>query len=117
MKKLSIFIVLMSFCLGAFCIDIQAKQKMNMLFIMTDQQQYFTMKAYGNDVIQTPNLDTLAVNSFIFENAYVSQPVCSPGRGTIMSGLYPHSHRVINNDLTLPVELPVLPEIRSRTSL
>lgn len=111
MKNLSIFIVLMSFCPGGFCIDIQAKQKMNMLFIMTDQQQYFTMKAYGNNVIHTPNLDKLAANAFVFEHAYVSQAVCSPGRGTIMSGLYPHSHGVINNDLTLPVELPVLPEM------
>ncbi len=50
------------------------KTKPNLLFIWTDEQQYFTMKAYGNEIIQTPNLDRLASGSFVFEKAYVTQP-------------------------------------------
>ena len=45
------------------------------------------MACYGNDDIQTPNLNALADQSFVFENAYVSQPVCTPSRTTIMTGL------------------------------
>ena len=75
--------------------------KPNLLFILTDQQRADTLGCYGNNVIQTPNLDALARESFVFENAYVSQPVCTPSRATIMTGLYPHTHGCITNNTAL----------------
>ena len=42
----------------------------NLLLIITDQQSYDTLGAYGNNQIQTPNLDSLAEQSYIFENTY-----------------------------------------------
>ena len=75
--------------------------KPNLLFILTDQQRADTLGCYGNNVIQTPNLDALARESFVFENAYVSQPVCTPARATIMTGLYPHTHGCITNNTAL----------------
>ena len=44
----------------------------NLVYIFTDQQRADTMAAYGNDWIETPNLNRLADESFVFENAYVS---------------------------------------------
>jgi arylsulfatase A-like enzyme len=85
--------------------------KPNLLFIWTDEQQYFTMKAYGNEVIQTPNLDRLASESFVFEKAYVTQPVCTPDRASVMTGLYPHTHGCVSNNIPLPAEVKTLPEI------
>ena len=61
--------------------------KPNIFFILTDQQRRDSLAAYGNDWIETPNLNALAERSFVFENAYVSQPVCTPARSTIMTGL------------------------------
>ena len=87
------------------------KIKPNLLFIWTDEQQYFTMKAYGNEIIQTPNLDRLASGSFVFEKAYVTQPVCSPDRATVMTGLYPHTHGIVANNIPLPEQVKTLPEI------
>jgi hypothetical protein len=55
-------------------------RKPNILFILTDQQRRDSMRAYGNNWIKTPNLDKLADKSFVFENAYVTQPVCTPAR-------------------------------------
>jgi len=52
----------------------------NLIFILTDQQRWDTMGCYGNDWIETPALDGLAAHSFVFENAYVTQPVCTPSR-------------------------------------
>ena len=52
----------------------------NLVYIFTDQQRADTMAAYGNDWIQTPNLNRLADDSFVFENAYVSSPICTPSR-------------------------------------
>ena len=72
-------------------------QRRNLVFICTDQQRTDTMAAYGNHWIQTPNLNELSTRSFIFENAYVAQTVCSPARATMMTGLYPHSAGVIKN--------------------
>ena len=67
------------------------RSKPNLLFIFSDQQRFDTMACYGNEIIQTPHLDALAQKSFVFENAYVSQPVCVAARTTIMTGLYPHT--------------------------
>ena len=58
----------------------------NILFIFTDQQRADTMACYGNTLIHTPNLNALADGSFVFENAYVSTPICAPSRSTIMTG-------------------------------
>ena len=60
--------------------------KPNLLFIFTDQQRADTMSCYGNDLIETPNLNRFADSSFVFENAYVSTPICTPSRSTIMTG-------------------------------
>ena len=49
--------------------------KPNLVFIFSDQQRYDTMACYGNHWINTPNLNELALRSFIFRNAYVTQPV------------------------------------------
>ena len=65
--------------------------KPNVLFIITDQQRFDTLRCYGNEWIQTPNLDALADRSFVFENAYVTQPVCTPARSSLLTGLYPHT--------------------------
>ena len=68
----------------------------NLVFIFSDQQRYDTMACYGNDWIKTPNLNALSEESFIFERAYVSQPVCTPARATIVTGLYPHNSSPMN---------------------
>ena len=71
--------------------------KKNLVFICSDQQRTDTMNCYGNDWVKVPNLNTLASQSFVFENAYVTQAVCTPARATMMTGLYPHSAGVIRN--------------------
>lgn len=99
---------------GLFTISANAqkpKQKTNLLFIWTDEQNYFTMKAYGNNVIKTPALDSLADESFVFEKAYVTQPVCSPSRGSVMTGMYPHTHGITTNNIPLDENIKTLPEI------
>ena len=63
-------------------------KKPNLIFIMSDQQRFDTISCYGNDWINTPNLNKLSEESFVFKNAYVTQPVCAPARGSIISGLY-----------------------------
>ena len=83
----------------------------NLLFIFTDQQRYDTLSVYGNTKVRTPNLDKLASQSAVFKETYVSQPVCTPARATIMTGLYPHTHTLITNNLLLPEDKHTVAEL------
>jgi arylsulfatase A-like enzyme len=88
-------------------------RKTNLLFIFTDQQRADTLGCYGNPLVQTPNLDRLAGQSVLFENAYITQPVCTPARSSIMTGLYPHANGCTQNNLPLRAEVPTIAEMVS----
>ena len=87
------------------------RNKPNLLFIWTDEQRADTMAAYGNTKIHTPNLNKLAQESIVFQNAYVTQPVCTPNRSAVMTGLWPHTSGCIKNNIPLPSDVPCLPEL------
>jgi arylsulfatase A-like enzyme len=86
----------------------------NLLFFLTDQQRRDTMAAYGNHQIHTPNLNKLTSEAVVFETAYVTQPVCTPSKGCMLTGLYPHTHGATHNNFPLPASIPVLPEMLRR---
>ena len=87
--------------------------KYNLLFIYTDEQRRDTLGAYGNTLIQTPNLDSLASRSFVFDKTYVTQPVCTPSRSSLLTGLYPHTSGCIENNIPLADDTLCLPEMLS----
>lgn len=84
--------------------------KPNLLFLQTDQHRYDTMAAYGNHRFRVPVMNRLAAESVVFDRCYVSQPICTPSRATLMTGLWPHQHGCIDNNLPLPAAAPTLPE-------
>ncbi|WP_345327865.1 sulfatase-like hydrolase/transferase [Novipirellula rosea] len=65
----------------------RADERPNIVFFFADDQTTSTLGCYGNDVIQTPNIDGLAARGTRFENAFVSQAICWVSRTTILSGL------------------------------
>lgn len=67
----------------------QASGKPNILFILIDDLGCCDLTGFGSTFYETPNLDRLAEQGVVFENAYASCPVCSPTRASIMSGKYP----------------------------
>jgi len=83
----------------------------NLLFLFTDEQRADTLAAYGNQAIQMPNLNRLASEAVVFEKAYVTQPVCSPSRASIMTGLYPHTTGCTANNISLRKDTLCLPEM------
>lgn len=83
----------------------------NLLFIYTDEQAFNTLKAYGNSRICMPNLDRLARQSVVFDETYVTQPVCTPSRSTLLTGLYPHTNGCTENNIPLKPETLCLPEM------
>ncbi len=88
-----------------------AGRRPNLLFIWTDEQRSDTMACYGNSFIKAPNLNRLAGTSFVFERAYCAQPLCSPSRATILTGMWPHTHGLIRNNVPLPKEHPTIAEM------
>lgn len=60
----------------------------HVLIMFTDQQRYDTIAAQGNPAIQTPNLDTLARDSVVFNHCITPSPVCVPARLSLFSGQY-----------------------------
>ena len=87
-----------------------APDRPNLVYIFTDQQRADTMAAYGNDWIETPNLNRLGEDSFVFENAYVSSPICTPSRSTQMTGLWPHTNGCTKNNIPLADNIETLAE-------
>ena len=86
-------------------------KKPNLLFIYTDEQAYKTMAAYGNPHIEMPNLDGLALVSTLYERAYVTQPVCTPSRSTLLTGQWPHTNGCTANNVPLSVDTRCIPEM------
>ena len=80
----------------------------NILFLMTDQMQGRVLDP--EHVCQTPNLDALAQRGVRFTRAYTPNPVCSPARASLMTGLLPHSHGVLQVTHCTPDDQAVLRE-------
>ena len=68
----------------------------NLLLIVTDNQSPGLLGAYGNRDILTPNIDRLAEEGMLFEQAYATSGVCSPTRATLLTGLLPSQTGVHN---------------------
>lgn len=72
-----------------------AKRK-NIVFILTDDQGLWSLGCYGNREVISPNIDALAQRGALFENFFCTSPVCSPARASIMTGLLPSQHGVVD---------------------
>ena len=83
-------------------------KRMNVLFIMTDQQRADHLGCAGNPVLKTPNIDSIAREGVRFENAYVTNPMCMPNRACLLTGLYPNMHGVRTNGINLPLNVPTI---------
>jgi choline-sulfatase len=83
----------------------------NLLFLFADEHRADALGAYGNNRIQTPNLDGLARRATVFERAYATQPVCTPSRASLLAGLWPHTSGCTQNNLPLPAATPTLAEM------
>ncbi len=76
----------------------------NILIVCTDQQRSDTLGCYGNSQVSTPNIDGLAAEGTLFENAFVQSPICSPSRGSFMTGRYPRTTRLRQNGQIMPAD-------------
>lgn len=70
----------------------------NVILIISDDQAWTDYSFMGHGHIQTPNIDQLAKDSLTFTRGYVPSSLCRPSLATMITGLYPHQHKIVGND-------------------
>ena len=88
-----------------------AERPKNILLLWTDQQRADTVGTSKEPLLQMPNLERLAASGALFEQAYCAQPVCSPARASVLTGVYPHANGVIDNKIDLSPNVPTIAEL------
>lgn len=83
----------------------------NILIIQADQHRHDCLGCTGNSDVRTPNIDAIAYDGTIYENAFCPYPVCTPSRFSFLTGLYVHQHLAWSNHCTIPAGLPTFPKI------
>jgi len=85
-------------------------ERPNVLCLVMDQLRRDHLGCYGNPMVRTPNLDRLAARGMVFEDAFVSNPLCMPARATFFTGLMPRAHGVRTNGIPLDPSVPTMTE-------
>lgn len=102
--------------------------KPNVIVIVADQMRRHSLGFWqkenhthlltgSSDLVITPNLDKLAAKGAVFTQAIANYPLCSPFRGMLLSGLYPHKNGVTNNtridrpNVGLRTDITTLPKV------
>jgi arylsulfatase A-like enzyme len=88
-----------------------AQRKPNLVLFLPDQQRADTIACYGGSKVHAPNLNKLASESVVFQRAYVTHPVCTPSRSSLMTGTWPHINGCTRNSVPLDRRFRVFPEL------
>ena len=72
-------------------------ERPHIIFIITDQQRFDTIRALGNYHIDTPNIDRLVGEGVTFTDCYITAPSCAPSRASLFTGYYPHTTGILKN--------------------
>jgi len=72
----------------------------NVVIILSDDQGWGDYGFMGHPVVRTSHLDALAARSLVYERGYVVSPLCRPSLASIATGLHPHEHGVVGNDVS-----------------
>lgn len=78
-----------------------AQAKPNIVFILADDLGYGQVGAYGQQIVQTPNLDKMSQEGMRFTDYYSGSALCAPARATLMTGLH-SGHSPIRNNVEFP---------------
>ena len=76
----------------------QTQSKPNIIYILADDLGYAEVGAYGQEKIETPNIDLLAKNGMLFTQHYTGAPVCAPARSSLLTGTHMGHSYIRGND-------------------
>jgi arylsulfatase A-like enzyme len=81
-------------CLAVLAAPVQAADRPNIIFIMSDDHAAHAISAYGSQVNTTPNIDRLAREGLRLDHVFVTNSICTPSRAAILTGQYSHVNGV-----------------------
>lgn len=76
----------------------------NIVFIMSDDHAVRAVSAYGDSLVETPNIDRIAANGVRFDRAYVGNAICGPSRATALTGMHSHGNGFYSNEWSGPFD-------------
>ena len=85
--------------------------KPNVVIVFSDQLATWALSCYGGTEIKTPNIDALAKNGVQFYNAYCLKAVCTPSRGSMLTGLYPFANESETNQMLLNTKVETYADV------
>ncbi|WP_372796476.1 sulfatase [Pontiella sp.] len=83
---------------GALCLpllSVAVPKTPNIIMIMSDDQGWGDVGFNGHPELKTPNLDRMAANGVRFDRFYAAAPLCSPTRGSCLTGRYPFRYGIL----------------------
>ena len=86
--------------------DATGRRRPNILLVMFDQLAPQSLPSYGHPIVQAPNLDRLAAEGVLFENAYCNSPLCAPARFSMMAGQLASRIGAWDNAAEFPAAIP-----------
>jgi len=81
----------------AFATNASAQGRPNVVLVVVDDLRFDDIAAAGHPFARTPNIDRLAREGALFQNAFAVTPLCSPSRANILTGLYTRHHGILDN--------------------
>jgi len=84
------------------------ERPLNLVLVFPDQMRGQNLGSAGNDQVVTPHLDRLASQGVLCTSAVSNFPVCTPSRGSLLTGLHPLAHGAVANDVPIRTGLPTL---------
>jgi arylsulfatase A-like enzyme len=91
-----------------------AREQPNIVFIYSDDHAAAAVGAYDSKIIDTPNIDRIAEEGVVFENAFCTNGICAPARAVVLTGLNSHHNGIIDNATRLDPTVPTFPSMLQR---
>lgn len=88
----------------------EQRDRLNVVLILCDDHRFDCLGAAGHPFLETPHLDEMAKTGAMLTHAYVTTSLCSPSRASILTGLYAHNHRVVDNYHPVDADLVFFPQ-------
>ena len=114
------YVVVLLFCsFQAFgrMVDNRELLQPNIILFIADDVSWDDLGCYGNKDVYAPNIDLLALEGMVFDNAYLTTSSCSPSRNSIITGRYPHNTGAAELHTSPPDDMISLPQILKRSIL
>jgi arylsulfatase A-like enzyme len=93
---------------------LEDRKPRNVIFILVDDLRFDAFSFMGHPFLKTPHIDALARGGVHYKNAFVTTALCSPSRASVLTGLYAHNHKVVDNNDRPPPGTVFFPQYLQR---